>query len=65
MKKLIILSTLVLAGCGAYADTNGINVSGADGIASVQEITLKDGTRCAVLVGYQKGAISCDWNGSK
>ena len=27
----------------------------------VQLITMEDGTRCAVLTGYQKGAISCDW----
>jgi hypothetical protein len=69
MKKLIVLVALVLAGCGAPPNPkhygNGIAVGGEGGSASIQEITLTDGTRCAILVGYEKGAISCDWNGSK
>ncbi len=29
--------------------------------ARVEEYALKDGTRCAVLIGSGKGGISCDW----
>lgn len=30
--------------------------------AEVAEVMLKDGTRCAVLVGMSgRGGISCDW----
>jgi hypothetical protein len=27
----------------------------------VMEVTLKDGTRCAVLLGANRGGITCDW----
>lgn len=30
----------------------------------VVEQQLKDGTRCAVMVGDYKGGISCDWRAS-
>jgi hypothetical protein len=69
MKKLIVLVALVLAGCGKPHDPkyheNGVTVYDSGGSGSVQEITLTDGTRCAILVGYSKGGIDCDWNGSK
>lgn len=66
MKYSILLTFVLLAGCGSSEfKTNGSTVMGAGGSANVQEVVLSDGTRCAVLVGYQKGAISCDWNGSK
>ena len=42
-------------------DTGGIVVSNVEGSAGITEFTLKDGTRCAALIGYYKGALSCDW----
>lgn len=38
-----------------------IRISDGRNDGTVQEIVLKDGTKCAVMVGYNKGAISCDW----
>ena len=40
---------------------NAIDVSGKDGSGEVKYVVLADGTKCAVLIGYQKGAISCNW----
>lgn len=31
----------------------------------VVEVKLEDGTRCAVMLGHNKGGISCDWKGAK
>jgi len=63
MKILLgIIVISVISGCssGASVDENGV-VSDAGSNASVTLITLKDGTKCAVLVGANKGALSCDW----
>jgi hypothetical protein len=40
-------------------------VDGSGGGGEVKTVTLKDGTQCAVLIGYQKGSISCGWKSSK
>lgn len=37
------------------------SVGGSGGEAEVKVVTLDDGTKCAILVGYSKGAISCNW----
>ena len=58
MKKYALVLALALAGC---TSENAIEVSSYTGGGEVQLITLKNGTRCAVLIGFQKGAISCDW----
>ena len=58
---------LALAGCSDPVPQQrpvfgGVVVGDAyNGIGTVQTIQLEDGTRCAVLIGYRKGAISCDW----
>ena len=39
-------------------------ISNREGAGSITEVRLEDGTRCAVLIGYNKGGISCDWQGS-
>lgn len=31
--------------------------------ADIVEVKLQDGTRCAALLGYNKGGLSCDWQG--
>ncbi len=64
MKRLLLVATIAaLSGC-TMTSPGAQDVSGSAGGAEVKVITLDDGTRCAVLVGYQKGAISCDWNRS-
>lgn len=68
MKMLFVLGVAILAtGCARSdrpADVgpgDGIPVTDGMGSLTVKEVTLSDGTRCAVAVGYQKGAITCDW----
>lgn len=59
MKKIIALvCVLVLAGC-----TNNTEqiVSDGGGSGGVKLIVLSDGTKCAVIVGYAKGGIDCNW----
>lgn len=53
------LSCLLISGCSP--SLGATDVSGSLGGAEVKIVTLDDGTKCAVLIGYQKGAISCDW----
>lgn len=64
MLKILIIS-LFLAGCSQelfpVKTSTGIKLSGSEGEALVQEITLNDGTKCATLIGYTKGAITCNW----
>lgn len=60
-KVLIVVAALALAGCSKLGTNGGTAVQGMGGSSSVQEVTLKDGTRCAVLIGYQKGGIDCGW----
>lgn len=63
--KLLIgasLLTAVLAGCAkTEATKDGNLISNGAGEATVTDHTLSDGTKCAVLIGYYKGAISCGW----
>ena len=37
-------------------------ISDGMGSAAIREITLPSGTRCAALIGYYKGALTCDWS---
>lgn len=69
MKTLLNILTglavvLILVGCNNQSENlpDGIIEASTpmyDG--EVTEVTLKDGTRCAVLLGYNRGGISCDW----
>lgn len=65
MSRALLVTVLALVGCSQghppQPSANGIAVSNGDGQAEIQVVTLRDGTRCAVLIGYRKGAISCDW----
>lgn len=64
MKIIFAILLLALAGCGSN-DPNAKRVSDSGGAADVKLIELEDGTKCAVLIGYQKGALSCDWEGNR
>lgn len=76
MKKIhiCIAFAILLSGCKietakAEAPNNGVLVS-SDEIAGsvaglVKLVTLEDGTRCAVLIGTNKGAIDCSWKNDK
>lgn len=57
----LVLLLIGLMSCSG----GGQSVAGAGGGGDIQEIYLSDGTRCVVLIGYYKGAISCDWQGPK
>lgn len=68
--KYIIFLVLVfgmLAGCAQSTATKipgndgDVLITNGESDATVTEITLKDGTKCAVLIGSRKGAISCGW----
>jgi len=67
MKAVLLASlALMLAACEGegYSRTTtsgGIVVSNGASEGEVREIALRDGTRCAVLVGGYKGGITCDW----
>lgn len=66
MKKSILgaasVLIAVLSGCGKTEVTvDGTIISNGVAEATVVEHTLSDGTKCAVLIGYQRGAISCGW----
>ena len=62
-KIIIILPILALAACGGNqsSSTSATTVSDGWGSADVTLVTLRDGTRCATLVGAYKGGITCDW----
>ena len=65
MKMLIAaLAIASMAGCsndgGSKGDTQA-SVSDGWGEADVKLVTLKDGTRCAALIGAYNGGIHCDW----
>lgn len=65
MKKFLLCSVLALSACGYKVEpvpnTDAIKVEALGSIGFVQEVTLKDGTKCAVLIGSQRGGISCNW----
>lgn len=60
---LLVILAVLLCDCSRSPTPTeiGIEVNAADGSAMVQEVFLKDGTRCAVIVGYSKGGIDCEW----
>jgi hypothetical protein len=59
----LVLAFLV-AGC-SETSPGAIDVSGSGGFAEVKIVTMQDGTKCAVLSGYKKGGIDCDWGQGK
>lgn len=77
MKKLAAIGVAAglivgLAGCSTgvsqKSTENGIYVENSFGGGSVTVVEVPDKDRtvtCAVLVGYSKGGISCDWANAK
>jgi hypothetical protein len=62
MKLLFIFLAFSLSACSPIgAAKHGQEIGDGNGQATVALTYLEDGTRCAVLIGYSKGAISCDW----
>jgi hypothetical protein len=59
----LALLLTVLGGCDAAPEqtASGAVLTAGDGYG-VQEFTLKDGTQCAAIIGYQKAALTCDWS---
>lgn len=68
MLKIIFLAAL-LAACSSSTSEAQTATSGQEvcsgGCAVVKLIALEDGTRCAAMVGVQKAALSCDWEGNR
>ena len=61
MKKLITILavTIIVAGCSkGFTESE---VSDGWGAAEIKLVTLSDGTKCATLIGYNKGSIHCNW----
>jgi hypothetical protein len=63
MKRLLIVLLLLVAACGEGGGGDApsppwptINLGGWE---YLREVTLSDGTRCAVATS---GGVSCDWN---
>lgn len=62
--RTLVLACLLLAGCGREVEQKGdgwMAIQDSGGSGSVKEIVMPSGTRCVVMVGMYKGAISCDW----
>lgn len=57
---LITLISFFAVACAKQGDIQAI-VSDGNGSGDVALVHLKDGTRCAVLIGAYKGSIHCDW----
>lgn len=53
----IFLYVTLFSGCTVTTEENKANLED-----DVYEITLSDGTICAVYRGYRKGGIDCNWN---
>lgn len=63
---LLAIVLFALMGCDVEpprVTENSIELSWYNVKASVQDVTLKDGTHCAVLIGSDgRSGIDCDWN---
>lgn len=65
MKAFVVFAALTLCACSEKAPTptaaGGVAVTDGNGGATVFLLKLPDGTRCAALIGVNKGALTCDW----
>ena len=61
----IIVFAAILPACKRVDDPSQQNVKEVQSYryhSEVQEVTLKDGTRCVVMAGSEgRGGITCDW----
>ena len=64
MKKIfaVVFVMIAIVGCTKQGNTQA-TVSDGNGQGDVALVILNDGTKCAVIVGYSKGGIDCNWNG--
>ncbi len=57
MKYLMLIGLLVICGCDDVSTAR----HAIGGLSDVKEITLTDGTKCAVYQGTYGGGITCNW----
>jgi hypothetical protein len=68
-----LLVPVMLTGCGRSPSSSQVDEvnnrvivrSGMGQSAEIVEAYLADGTRCAALIGGNKGGLTCDWTGPK
>ena len=70
MKSIVVLAAaILLAACderkAEQLGQHTVQVTTDGYSASVRMITTTDGTRCAILVGLERGGITCDWEGTR
>jgi len=64
---LFAIAVVCLTGCGtpipAYKpiDAKGQLIESSE-YAEIRLVTLEEGTRCVIVLGLYKAAISCDWS---
>ena len=58
---MIALVGVLISSCAKSEGEKQAFVYDGFGSGEVHLITLEDGTRCAVLIGFSKGAIDCSW----
>lgn len=61
MLRLCACSVVVLLITGCSPAPDAVGTGGTKWRSDVTVITLKDGTKCAVLEGIGRGGIDCDW----
>jgi hypothetical protein len=62
---LALVCAVLLVGCerAAVVKSDGwLMVQDGMGAAGVKEVVLPSGLRCVVMVGYQKGGLTCDFS---
>lgn len=69
MNRLTLLGAALalsaLAGCAeppSMTSEGGIRVQDETSSATLYSVVMPDGTRCVALIGYQKGAVDCDFS---
>ena len=65
MKTTLITILVLLVTAGCSKGQTQAEVSNGFGSADVKLVELKDGTKCAVMIGARKGGIDCDWSSKK
>lgn len=60
MKLLLGVTLLFLMGCSDNS-THGQSLGFRFTTDAVKEVSLSDGTKCAVYQGIHGGGITCDW----
>jgi len=58
---MLVIAVAIISGCAVSSPGTEIQVSEGLGSADVKLVKLSDGTKCAILVGYNKSSIACDW----